>query len=109
MNMGLFGAQWRGPKNQYVAVNYHGYVGPSHGVFNATQKATQPTDSFYNQTGLYTNRTALMAALGGSLDFNRSQHWAIRISPDLMLEHFGTETRTFVAVSAGVVYRFKKK
>jgi hypothetical protein len=109
MNMGLFGAQWRGPKNQYVAVNYHGFVGPSYGVFNATQKATQPTDTFYSQTGLYSNRVALMAALGGSLDFNRSQHWAVRVAPDLMLEHFGTETRVFVAVSGGVVYRFKKK
>jgi hypothetical protein len=109
MNMGMLGAQWRGPKNQFVAVNYHGYFGVADGVFNATQKATQPTASFYSETGLYTNRTKPVAALGGSLDFNRSKNWAIRISPDLMLEHFGTETRVFVAVSAGVVYRFGKK
>ncbi len=109
MNMGLLGAQWRGPKNQYVALNYHGYFGASHGTFNATQKATQPTDSFYSQTGLYTNRTKPIAALGGSLDFNRSKNWAIRLSPDLILEHFGTETRVFVAVSGGVIYRFGKR
>ena len=50
-----------------------------------------------------------MAALGGSLDINRSKHWAVRVSPDLILEHFGSETREFVAVSGGVLYRFGKK
>jgi len=34
---------------------------------------------------------------------------AIRLSPDLILEHFGTETREFFAISGGVVYRFSKK
>ena len=38
-----------------------------------------------------------------------SKKLAIRLSPDLILEHFGTETREFVAVSGGVVYRFGKK
>jgi hypothetical protein len=109
MNTGMLGAQWRGPKNQFVAINYHGFFGASHGTFNATQKQSQPTDSFYSQTGLYTNRTKPIAALGGSLDFNRSKNWAIRLSPDLILEHFGTETREFFSISAGVVYRFGKQ
>jgi hypothetical protein len=104
MNMALFGAQYRGPKNQYAAINYHAFVGPSLGVFDAGTGG-QPPQLF----GLYTNRTAVMAAAGGSLDINRSKNWAIRLSPDLIVEHFGTETREFVSVSAGVVYRFGKK
>jgi hypothetical protein len=107
MNMILFGAQYRGPKNQYVALNYHAYAGPSHGTFDATRTANQP--QFFAITGLYTNRNAPVIALGGSLDFNRSKNLAIRLSPDLILEHFGTETREFFAISGGVVYRFGKK
>lgn len=107
MNMLMAGAQYRGPKNQFVAINYHGYFGASHGVFNASQKANQP--QFYPLTGLYTNRTKPIAALGGSIDFNLSKYAAIRLQPDLILEHFGTETREFFGVSAGIVYRFGKR
>jgi hypothetical protein len=104
MNMVLFGAQYRGPKNQYAAVNYHAYAGPSYGVFNAGTNG-QPPQLF----GLYTNHWAPIVALGGSVDVNRSKNWAIRLSPDLILEHFGNNTREFFAISGGVVYRFGKK
>ena len=103
MNMGLFGAQYRGPKNQYVAVNYHGYGGIAYGVFDSSTGHIPPQ---FNNVGLYGNGSAPMFALGGSLDFNRSKNLAFRLSPDLMLEHFGTETREFFAISGGVVYRF---
>jgi hypothetical protein len=109
LNTGMLGGQYRGPKNKYAALNYHAYFGVSHGTFDATLRAGQPGQPTWSQvTGLYSNRTKPMAALGGSLDINRSKNWAIRISPDLILEHFGTETREFVAVSGGVVYRFGK-
>jgi hypothetical protein len=108
MNMALFGAQYRGPKNQHVAVNYHAYGGMSYGVFDFTLKnAHVPPE--YDNVGLYTNRWAPMFALGGSIDFNRSKKLAIRLSPDMILEHFGTETRVFVSVSGGVMYRFGSK
>jgi hypothetical protein len=106
MNMGMLGAQYRGPKNQFYAINYHAYAGVSHGTFDDTRKADQP--QFFSVTGLYTNRTKPIAALGGSLDFNRSKNMAFRLSPDLILEHFGTETREFFAISGGVIYRFGK-
>jgi hypothetical protein len=44
--------------------------------------------------------------VGGSIDFNRSARWAVRLQPDLVFEKFGTELREFVSVSGGVVYRF---
>jgi len=97
LNIGMAGVQYRGPKNHYAAINYHAYAGAASGVFNG------PSD--FN-VGLYTNRTKPIAALGGSLDYNRSKNIAIRFQPDLILEHFGTETREFFSLSGGVIYRF---
>jgi len=104
MNMGMLGAQLRGPKNQLAAINLHGFFGLSHGVFDGGTGGTPP-----EAVGLYTNRTKPIAAVGGSLDINRSKNFAVRLSPDLIFEHFGTETREFFAISAGVVYRFGKR
>ncbi len=104
MNMIMLGAQYRGPKNQFAALNYHAYFGASHGVFDGGTGGAPP-----EAVGLYTNRTKPIAAIGGSIDINRSKKFAIRLSPDLIFEHFGTETREFFAISAGVVYRFGKR
>jgi hypothetical protein len=114
MNMGLAGMQYRGPKNQYAAINYHAYGGLSHGVFDAGTSGGgmfNPYTAAQNAqvAGLYSNRTSPIFALGGSLDLNRSKNWALRLSPDLILEHFGTETREFFAISGGIVYRIPNK
>ena len=96
---GMAGAEYRGPKNQRGAINFHAYGGVAHGDFTET-----PLPAGEN-VGLYNNKTKPIAALGASVDFNRSKNLAIRLSPDLILEHFGTETREFFAISGGVVYR----
>lgn len=98
---GMVGAQYRGPKNQRAAINYHAYGGVSHGDFRLSRSI--------GDVGLYTNRTKPIFALGGSVDFNRTKNLAIRLSPDLILEHFGTETREFFAISGGVIYRFGQR
>ncbi len=97
---GMLGAQYRGPKNQRAALNFHVYGGVSHGDF--TETPLPPGEN----VGLYTNRTKPMLAAGGSIDINRSKNLAIRLSPDLIIEHFGTEYREFFAISGGVIYRF---
>lgn len=107
MFQGLGGAQVRGPKNRYAAVNYHGYVGMAHGVFDSG--LTYVPQESRPAVGLYTNRNAPVAALGASIDFNHSKKIAVRVSPDLILEHFGSETREFVGVSGGLIYRFGKR
>jgi hypothetical protein len=107
MQMGMGGAQWRGPKNQYAALNYHAYAGMASGTFD---NSTGNIPAVYlPQVGLYSNKTAFVSAVGGSVDINKSKNWAIRISPDLMIERFGTETREFFAISGGVVYRIGKR
>jgi hypothetical protein len=114
MNMAMFGAQYRGPKNQHAALDFHAYGGFAHGVFDEGTAGAGLGD-IYNPAqnaqlvGLYSNRTSPIFAVGASADFNRSKNLAIRLSPDLIVEHFGTETRTFFAISGGVVYRFPLK
>lgn len=116
MNMGLAGVEYRGPKNQHAAVDFHAYGGFAAGVFDDGTQGAGAGD-VYNATqnaqlvGLYNDHTAPIFALGSSLDFNRSRNWAIRLSPDLILEHFGNETREFFSISGGIVYRvpLKKK
>ena len=100
---GMFGGQMRGPRNQYAAVNLHAFGGVSHGTFD------QGTPVAPQVVGLYTNRTKPMGVVGGSIDLNRSARIAIRLSPDLVLEHYGTETREFFSITGGVLYRFGQK
>lgn len=98
---GMAGAQYRGFKNQRFAIDYHAMAGVSHGIFDYTVAP--------NLSGLYNNKTKPIAALGGSIDLNRTKNLAIRLSPDLIIEHYGTETREFFAISGGVVYRFGQR
>jgi hypothetical protein len=100
---GMAGVDYRGPKNQRAAIDFHAYAGVGHGDFTET-----PLPAGEN-VGLYSNRTKPMGAVGASIDFNRSKNLTLRLSPDLILEHFGTETREFFAISGGVMYRFGKK
>ena len=124
MNMVLFGAQYRWMQNQHAALDLHAYAGPSYGVFDAGTAGAPPGNQGRTAAenacaavggpvpagvGLYCNHTAPIFALGGSVDMNRSKDWAIRLSPDLILDEFGTGTREFFAISGGVVYRFPVK
>jgi hypothetical protein len=110
------GAQWRGPRNRYVAINYHAFAGGAYGIFDETTNSYPHGPSPYSacpvQTagqlgnlGMYCNHVAPWAAAGGSIDFNQGQKFAVRLAPDLTFEHFGTETREFFGISLGVLYR----
>jgi hypothetical protein len=104
------GVQWRGPKNRYAAVDYHALFGASRGTFDhAIQNFPGGSPVTATGIGLYPNSTTPWGAVGGSIDFNYSANLAVRLSPDMIVEHFGTETREFVSVSGGVIYRFGKK
>ena len=117
--MATGGVQYRGPKNRYAAVDYHALAGITYGVFDNAVKnypggsPVSACDSTPSPSGgslhLYCNHGAFFSALGGSVDFNYTPRLAIRLQPDLILEHFGTELREFVSVSGGVVYKFGKR
>ncbi|MFC6646611.1 hypothetical protein ACFQBQ_13655 [Granulicella cerasi] len=114
------GMQWRGPRNRYAAIDLHALVGGAFGDFNyalthypgypASIPVTDcPAHISANQPvslGMYCNSSTPWGAIGGSIDFNQSQKVAIRLSPDMNFEHYGTETREFFSISAGILYRF---
>lgn len=100
LNIGMVGAQYRGPKNKYAAIDYHALAGVAAGNFH--------TPPGFN-VGLYDNSIKPIAAIGGSLDYNRSKRVAVRIEPDLILTHFGNSTSEFFSISAGLVYRIGKR
>jgi len=100
LNAGMAGATYRGPKNHYAAIDYHALIGVAHGTFEGPANY---------DVGLYTDRTKPIGAFGGSLDYNYSKNIAVRLSPDLIIEHFGTEYREFFAISGGLIYRFGKR
>ena len=103
MYEGMGGAEFRGPRSQRAAMNFHAYAGVMHGDFTETPLPTN------ENVGLYSNRTKPMGAVGTSFDFNESKNLAIRLSPDLIFEHLGTETREYFSISGGLVYRFGHK
>ncbi|HEY0264484.1 MAG TPA: hypothetical protein VGC07_08165 [Granulicella sp.] len=111
LNTIMGGVQYRGPKNHYAAIDYHAFFGVSHGDFTYStgNVLQQYGPNAVAATGLYTNRTKPVGAFGGSVDFNRSRNMAIRIQPDLIYEHFGTESRLFFSISGGVVWRLGRK
>ncbi|HZL27181.1 MAG TPA: hypothetical protein VFC39_11700 [Acidobacteriaceae bacterium] len=104
------GVQWRGPRNRYVAIDYHALAGVSRGTFDhAIQNYPGGSPASATGIGLYPNGSTPWGAAGGSIDFNYKPNIAIRIAPDMTFEHFGTETREFVSVSLGAIYRFGKR
>jgi hypothetical protein len=113
------GISYKGPRNRYIAINYHALGGVTSGTFDyavnhypgGSPVSTCPSNQQTGQKanlGLFCNGTSPYGAVGGSIDFNESGKLAIRLSPDMTLEHFGTETREFFAISMGAVYRFGK-
>jgi hypothetical protein len=109
------GVQYRGPRNRYVAINYHAFAGGDYGIFDyavthypgvstiAACPIEQPGQ--HGNLGLYCNHVAPWGAVGGSIDFNQGAKFAVRLAPDLTFEHFGTELREYFGISLGLVYR----
>ncbi len=105
------GVNYRGPKGRYAAIDFHALFGASRGSFDhsLTTYPNRPAALTNGLVGVYNNGTTPWGAVGGSIDFNATPKLAVRLSPDLTFEHFGTETREFFAISGGVVYRFGKR
>jgi len=106
------GLQYRSIKNRYVAIDFHALAGASHGTFDTAitgYPQNTPQQPTVDTVGVYSNRTTGWGAAGGSIDFNYSPKVAVRLSPDMTFEHFGTETREFFSISMGLVYRLGKR
>ncbi|MDE1154822.1 MAG: hypothetical protein PW735_03725 [Acidobacteriaceae bacterium] len=114
------GVVYRTPfRNRYASVEAHALAGMAHGMYDhsirnypdqsaltiaacpAQVDATHPVS-----LGTYCNSTTGYGTAGISIDFNNSSKLAFRLQPDIIFEHYGTETREFFSVSLGAVYRF---
>jgi hypothetical protein len=112
--IGAGGLTWRGPKNRYVAIDYHALGGVDYGKFDTAITGYPPSSQGVvppstQSVGVYSNHTAGWGVAGGSIDFNQGPKFSVRLSPDLVFEHFGTDTKEFFSISLGVMYRFGKK
>ena len=106
--IGMGGLQYHWIGTQRYGVNFHALGGVTHGTFDHSNPSL-PANTFTTATGLYSNRNAGIGVAGASIDFNRSARIAVRLSPEIVFEHFGTELREFVYVSGGVIYRFGQR
>ncbi|MBS1814476.1 MAG: hypothetical protein JSS87_06340 [Acidobacteria bacterium] len=103
--IGMGGVQYRLAHNKHAALQLHALAGVTNGNFSHSTHGLDPLVT----TGMYRNGSAPMGVVGGSIDLNRSARWAVRLSPEMIFEHFGTETREFISISGGVLYRFGKR
>lgn len=108
------GVEWLGPHNKHGAMMAHAMFGGVDGNFQKDLLGVAPAyfDFYYNQI-------APAAIIGGSIDLNRSEHWALRINPDAIMTHYtfsdaplaNTSYAQFdvnFAISVGLEYRFTK-
>ena len=109
--IGMGGVQYRLAHNKHAALQLHALAGVTHGTFSHSLHVQSPVvgQDPLTATGLYSDRTSPMGVVGGSIDLNRSARWAVRLSPEMVFEHFGTETREFISISGGILYRFGKR
>jgi hypothetical protein len=119
------GVVYRTPfRNRYAAIDVNALAGTTYGIFdhalrNNPEQGAQGIAACPNEDpahlptlGTYCNHFAPYGTVGASIDFNDTAKLAIRLKPDLIFEHFGTETREYFAISLGAMYRFggaKKK
>jgi hypothetical protein len=99
--MFLAGPEVRALSNQHASMMLHAFVGGAYGDFTSALGGLPP-----GNFGLFANQMTFGAAIGGSIDLNRSPRWAFRIAPDATLTDFGGNglVQQF-AISVGVVYR----
>jgi hypothetical protein len=108
------GVEWLGPHNKHGAMMAHAMFGGVDGNFQKDLLGVPP--AYFD---FYSNQIAPAAIIGGSIDLNRSQHWALRINPDAIVTHYTFSDAPLAnasyaqfdvnfAISVGVEYRFTK-
>lgn len=108
--IGMGGVQYRWLHNRHAALQLHALGGVSHGTFSHSLHVAPVSGiDTLTATGLYSDRSTGMGVVGASIDVNKSARWAVRLQPEMLFEHFGTNTREFFSISGGVLYRFGKR
>ncbi|HYK35721.1 hypothetical protein [Alloacidobacterium sp.] len=99
----LVGPNFRLLRRENYAAGLHGLIGAANGFFDQGFKNSgiQP-----NQVGIYNNKLAFGAAVGGWADYNLNPKWAVRVTADWQPTHYGFSTQNEFSGTAGVVYKF---
>jgi hypothetical protein len=108
------GLEALGPHNKHGALTAHAMFGGVYGDFQKDLLGQPPAyfDFYYNQL-------APAAIVGGSIDLNRSEHWALRFNCDAVMTHYTfneapISSSSFAqfdvnyAMSVGLNYKFTK-
>ena len=110
--MALAGPQYRWASNQHVSVSLHALFGGAYGWFSKDLHDQLGNAIPPGQVGFFNDQIAFGSAIGGSFDFNRSEHLALRIAPDALLTDFSSsgkgDFKEQFGISVGLVYRFGK-
>lgn len=104
--MYMVGPEYRGPSNTHASLTLHALFGGAYGRFDSALQDQNGNPVPPNALGLFNNQWTFGSAYGGSIDLNRSQNLAFRISPDATLTDFGgAGLHEQFTISVGVVYR----
>jgi len=100
-HMFLAGPEYRLLHDTHAAMMLHVFAGGAYGDFQHSLRGIPP-----GELGFFSNQFTPAAAIGGSIDLNRSPRLVFRIAPDATLTDFGGNglVQQF-AISVGVVYR----
>jgi len=97
----LFGPNFRLYRRANYAAGLHVLIGAAYGSFDSGfPSGVQP-----NLVGVYNNKLAFGAAVGGWYDYNLSPHLAVRAVADWQPTRYGYTVQNEFAGSVGIVYK----
>ncbi len=100
----LGGPQARLVMHQHWGVSGNVLVGVAHGNFSTNTGGLPGT-----LIGLYPDGNTFSLEVGAPIDYNLGPTFAIRITPNYLMTHFGSETQNNLGWNAGVVWRFGRQ
>lgn len=95
------GPTYRIYAQQKFAVSAHVYAGASTGVFDAHTNHIPP-----EFVGIYPVATVFAGTAGVTADYNIDPALSIRVTPELLVTRFGSQSQFNRGVSFGIAYRF---
>lgn len=99
----LVGPNFRLYRKENITAGFHVLIGAANGVFDNGFKnsGAQPF-----QVGIYNNKVAFGAAVGGWADYNLNPKWSVRGTADWQPTRYGFSTQNEFAGTVGIVYKF---
>jgi hypothetical protein len=99
----MVGPNFRLVRKENYAAGLHGLIGAANGVFDQGFKNSGAQPS---QVGVYNNKVAFGAAIGGWADYNLNPKWSVRATADWQPTHYGFSTQNEFSGTVGIVYKF---